>query len=57
MDVARTEAYASADDLAREATREGKVLSAVAIEIVDHARNILGRVKAPGERLAVPPNF
>lgn len=50
LGAARTEAYASADDLARAAIQDGTSVAAMAIQIADHAGNILGRVKVPGQR-------
>ena len=48
--AAWVEAYASADDLAAAALRDGLPRSAGAIEIADHAGNILGRVAVPAQR-------
>jgi hypothetical protein len=50
FDAARTEAYASADDLSRAAIRDGSNVSACAIEITDDVGNILGRVKVLVQR-------
>ena len=47
FDAARSEAYASADDIARAAIQDGTSVSATAIQIADDAGNILGRVKVP----------
>ena len=44
------EAYASADDLAAAALRDGLSRPAAAIEIVDQAGNVLGRVAVPDQR-------
>ena len=48
--AAWVEAYASADDLAAAALRDGLPRSAVAIEIVDQAGDVLGRVAVPEQR-------
>jgi hypothetical protein len=49
--AAWTEAYASADDMAAAATRDGLPWYAGAIEIADQAGNVLGRVAVPVRRL------
>lgn len=50
LDAARSEAYASADDIARASIQDGTNVSATAIQIADGAGNILGRVKVPMQR-------
>lgn len=51
--AARTEAYASADDLSRTAIQDGLNIQACAIEIADRDGNILGSVKVtPQQRIA-----
>jgi hypothetical protein len=49
--AARAEAYASADDLAREALRDGTRIGAWAIVIADQSGKILGRVKVMKQKL------
>ena len=53
MNAARTEAYASADDISRAAIQDGLNVQACAIEIADQAGNILDSVKVtPQQRIA-----
>ena len=48
--AAWAEAYASADDLAAAALRDGLNFSTGAIEIADQTGNVLGRVGVPEQR-------
>ena len=48
--AAWVEAYASADDVAAAALRDGLPWTAGAIEIADGAGNVLGRVAVPEQR-------